>query len=234
MLRRVVVVVVPGITDLVGDMLPALVPLQAHGAVLVPLTYTRFDAADSMEHLAATVWRHVVDAYAHKLRRRRLVLLGFSMGSFVVQEMLKRTPDGVHVAAAVLVGAAPPGSMRDNVPHILRGYPEFCYSEEAETRSGTNTPAVPLRRGVIAAAYLLAGRPRRFEPEDRVPVLVIHGTRDSVLPADNAHALKRMYHADLLLLPGARHNVFHDRRSVEAIQRELGPWLVAALGLDGA
>jgi pimeloyl-ACP methyl ester carboxylesterase len=74
---------------------------------------------------------------------------------------------------------------------------------------------------VIAAAYIMMGDDAA--PASPVPTLVLHGELDDTLPLHNAHALAHAFSADLVVLPGVHHNVFHE--APHAVEAALLAWL---------
>jgi pimeloyl-ACP methyl ester carboxylesterase len=209
-MRHVALVLLPGITDCVEQMTPAVAGLAQRGASVIPIVYSDMGAAQSIEGLARSVWQHIDAAHPHAaLRGCVLVLIGFSMGSFVAQAMLadvpQALPGGACALALVLVGGAAPGSMHSNAAALGRAFSRF---QDAEARGWRPCRAVPLHRGIIAAAYLLTGRRVRMPPG--VPVLAVHGSDDDTLPLHNAVDMVHAYGADMHVIPSARHNVFRD------------------------
>jgi alpha-beta hydrolase superfamily lysophospholipase len=61
----------------------------------------------------------------------------------------------------------------------------------------------------------------------RVPILVVHGSADDVVPVDHAHRIaKNAQNADVVILDGATHQLRKEPRAVEAVRE----WLKAQLG----
>ena len=77
---------------------------------------------------------------------------------------------------------------------------------------------------VAGLSGFLAEQSRRYASLE-VPVLLIHGTHDRVVPAWNhpTRTLKQYPKAELVLLPGAGHGLHHTR--VEAIATAITGWL---------
>jgi pimeloyl-ACP methyl ester carboxylesterase len=235
-LRHVALVLLPGITDCVEQMTAATMALQHRGAVIVPIVYADFGTVQSIESLAAHVWRHIAAPFvAAALRDRVVVLVGFSMGSFVAQAMYACAPTplpgGACALALSLVGGAPPGSMRSNAAALGRAFSHFT-SEEQRDDAAQPCRDMPLHRGVIAAAYLLtvgAGAGAGVGATGTsVPVLVVHGERDDALPLHNAFELARAFRARVYLIPGTRHNVFRD--APRQVAAALDAWITHDVG----
>lgn len=209
-MRHLALVLLPGITNRAADMVPATAALQRLGATVVPISYDAFGTASSIESLAARIWQAIQDM--PELRGRVVVLVGFSMGSFVAQAMARMIPSSIPLCnvALVLIGGAPPGSMRRNASSLGRAYKRFTDAHEDVTSP------VPLHRGIIAAAFLIMGVPGSAacaseSTSPAPPTLVVHGERDDTLPAFNANDLACKYGAgdeDLVIVPNAPHNLF--------------------------
>ena len=177
---------------------------------------------EGMADEAAAVLRALGGGPAH--------VLGFSMGGYIAQELALRHPD--QVASLILVSTGPGGpdqvepdaevqaamrirtsqtpeeNLRRQFPYaVAPGYFD-AHPEELEElirlRLQKPTPVhVYVRQHEATRRWRgLGGRGAAVE----VPVLIVHGDRDRLLPVENARRLaERIPGAELRLIPGAGH-----------------------------
>jgi uncharacterized protein len=140
-------------------------------------------------------------------RKRRLVLVGYSLGTGVAAEMALRG----WGARMVLVA------------------PYTSVPEAAGALAGRSSLA-PLGRLVSPLARVLVAD--RFDtaakaPRISIPVLIIHGAEDQVVPADMGAALAKRFPSALIeLVPGADHFLFkppHAAATLSAIAAFAAP-----------
>ncbi|MCW3478243.1 alpha/beta fold hydrolase [Neisseriaceae bacterium JH1-16] len=110
------------------------------------------------------------------------VIVGHSMGGFVVQHWLARNP----ARRAVLMGAVP-----------------FDKLDVDELRAAQDNLASPFARTVLAEA--MANSPEARVENVKVPVTVIGGARDKVIPPAIVGRTARAYGRPALMLPNSGH-----------------------------
>jgi 3-oxoadipate enol-lactonase len=166
---------------------------------------------------------------------------GISMGGRIAQRLAISSPNRV---AAVVLGATTPGDL-----HGVQRSPEvaakFQTAEPADRFrmliDELYTPAFQTAHPEVVERFriLIVGEPKPTEilrlhyqasqsheawdelPSITAPVLVIHGTDDTVNPTANAHLLaERIPGAELYLIDGARHG-YHVERHPEATEAVL-------------
>jgi pimeloyl-ACP methyl ester carboxylesterase len=158
------------------------------------------------------------------------VIIGHSMGGFVVQKYLEKHP----AAAAVLLASIPPRGVLDTVLRIVRRHPlRFLKAnatlslyplvdDPALARELFFSPSMPeadvqryfakLQDESYSAFLdmLLFDRP---QPERvRVPVLVLGAENDTIFHTYEVEATARAYHTSAKIFPGMAHNVLLEPR----------------------
>ena len=168
---------------------------------------------------------------------QRADVLGWSMGGFVVQELLRRHPD--RVDRAILVGTNPGGDraslgprwvqradsdpdaglatyLRTNYPHTRcaqsRGRAFLDRLDDAVTSGRYPQPTVPTATydAMVAAEdpWLRSNRNAAALRAVQTPVLVIVGRRDVITPPANSRSLAELLpNSQLLRVPAAGHSV---------------------------
>jgi 3-oxoadipate enol-lactonase len=181
----------------------------------------------SMEQFAGDALS-VLDA----LRIESAHVLGVSMGGFVAQLLTLSAPE--RVRSLVLVGTGPGGPEHERVPGETvkawlanAGLPPAEYARQTMHLSFSPgwSEEHPERYEELLVARLEHPTPpecwlAQFEAANRfldsgapveeigVPVLVVHGDADRVVPVSNGHLLaRRIAGAELALLPGRGHVV---------------------------
>jgi pimeloyl-ACP methyl ester carboxylesterase len=177
----------------------------------------RFDFAgrgESQGELFEMTFSHEVedvDAAITELCRQgvtRVGLFGSSMGGAVA--LLTAARDERVVAVATLAAVAHPEALDELWPDYVQQWRERGYVETEAGRIGQAFADDALEQNVIAAARVL-----------RAPVLVVHGTEDTVVPSsdavDIASAARK---AQLELVDGADHrfsNPVHLRPAMDKV-----------------
>lgn len=167
---------------------------------------------------------------------RSATVLGFSMGGMIAQELALRHPD--VVSGLVLVGTRPPtpahvpadrstlaAAMQPPAPgQSLADHLQVTWSRLAAPGFAQENPGLMdelvaqiVRRPtphacVIAQVRAIAGwhGPHRCA-RISVPTVVVHGTRDPLMPVGNGMRLARLIpHAQYVELPGVGHLVAHE------------------------
>jgi uncharacterized protein len=153
--------------------------------------------------------RSIVDAARalEGLSGLRLALIGSSAGGCVAVEATKR---GAPVDALALLAA--PAAWVSFADDPLGAVKRI--SEEA---------GMPLAEDVLADPTTWAGEFDTVVTESavndvRVPVLVVHGTADDVVPVDHATRIAdRARNAELKIVDGALHQLRRDERALETV-----------------
>ena len=154
---------------------------------------------------------------------------GASMGGIVAQELAIRHPE--HVASLIVGGTTPGGP--DSVPAenwaltVFIGQPdpedlgrsildvlyspEFLRDHPERIAEGLGLIGdYPITRIEVIAAQLLALAGHNVYdrlPDIEVPTLVLHGTDDPLIPAENGRLIaEQIPNAELMLLENARHS----------------------------
>lgn len=186
----------------------------------------------SFPEMADSIWQLLQD-----LGVERPDILGWSMGGFVAQELLRRHPDGVD--RTVLVGTNPGGrgarlgpkwvqkadsdSDGSDRTYLRTNYPatqcaqargrQFLSRLEQAVVAGRypmpHTPGATYRRMVRAEdPWLRSQRNAKALPGLRSPVLVMVGDRDVITPPGNSRAIAALIPgATLVTVPAAGHSV---------------------------
>ena len=160
-------------------------------------------------------------------------ILGASMGGMIAQEIALRRPERVHslilgcTACGPIHRAAWPNFRR--APGLwqwlyLRGEARerslipFLYADDTPPERVAEDIAIRLRRPsslrgtIYQLAAIFGWNSSQRLRQLRVPVLILHGDTDHVLPVANAHAIARnVPHAKLVVLKGAGHMLITDQ-----------------------
>ena len=156
----------------------------------------------------------------------RAHVYGQSFGGMVAQEMALTRPDRVR---ALILGCTHVGTryaVRAKSSKVPKGTSwRAMYAPDFPDRHPEHV-AEDLRIGGAQPKHPEGGR-RQWEamqgfdsydrlPELGVPTLILHGTEDQAIPAENARVLAdRIPHAELVLLEGAGH-LYHSERAEAA------------------
>jgi pimeloyl-ACP methyl ester carboxylesterase len=191
-----VVVALPGLGETATTFPPALfAPLQAHGLTCVAVTYGPA-SVKSVPAMAADTWAGIRSLFGDI--PVPVVLMGWSLGGFVAQTMTRNNP-GPDVVVGVVLAATGCGKISTMLKGMrLKSIPkppqmgkmlfDPAWFEQALSIFRMDVPCAPLK----------------------VPVLIVHGDDDGVLPLHNAQTLYAANdpQATLLVLPGVPHGVF--------------------------
>jgi uncharacterized protein len=147
-----------------------------------------------------------------------------------------RALDGLAGLPLALVGSSAGGSVATVA--VERGAPvdalgllaapatwvSFADEPDAAVRRITEESGMPLSEEVLADPTVWAGEFGTVVTEDavvhiRVPLLVVHGSADDVVPVDHARRIaERARDAELVILEGALHQLRRDDRAVAALE----------------
>jgi hypothetical protein len=181
--------------------LPLLPVLHRLGMTSLVISYRNDPGAprspDGLTHLGADEW-HDLDAavaYAAAHGARRVVLIGYSMGGAMVCDFLRRSPRAALVTAAVL-----------DAPVLEWRRPLAMAASGAGLPGPLIAPAeaiVGWRTGVDLAHEDQLAHADRL----RVPIALLHGTADRVVPLADSRALRSALPGEVRLFefPGAGH-----------------------------
>ncbi|MFD6156370.1 alpha/beta fold hydrolase [Nocardia sp. NPDC060256] len=188
--------------------------------------------SDKPDELYSTVgFADDVVAVLDDLGIEHAAVYGTSMGGRVAQWLAARHPERVH---ALVLGCTSPGgkhsiergpeirqSLIDPDPDAAhQALLELMYTPEwlAHNAGPHNTLGDPTMPAYAKRRHLMASnRHDAWDvlPDITTPTLIVHGTEDRFNPAANAPLLaERIPHAQLRLIPGARHAYFDEFRSV--------------------
>jgi len=163
---------------------------------------------------------------------------GISMGGMIAQEVLAAAPDRVAAAALLAtspgqsLGVPPPDPMvlmaptpaelwaRLTGPGFADANPEVI-EEEARLSIDAATPAETIMRQIMAI--------QRFDPLDRVegldvPIVVVHGDHDPLVPYENGVRLAKKLGVELVTMEGAGHALEFERPAdvADVLDRHFG------------
>lgn len=243
---RAVVVIVHGLAEHGGRYHHVAEMLAGRGyAVMVPDLRGFGVSGGHRGHLER--WEHylhdlAVDVAAARARNLKVVLLGHSLGAVVaLSYALGKGPDpdllvlsapaidtdlprSKKLAARVLGAIAP----RIRIPNGLRGDqlstdPTVGEKYFADPLVHTHT-TVGLGRLALAAGEAC----RRDLTNLKVPTLVLHGGRDSIVPPRVSEPLGDLAVVERVVLPGYRHEVFNEEGGSVAVGR-VADWIESRL-----
>jgi alpha-beta hydrolase superfamily lysophospholipase len=181
--------------------LPLLPVLHRLGITTLVISYRNDPEAprspDGLTHLGADEWRDLDAAvgYAAGHGARRVTLIGYSMGGAMVCDFLRRSPRAALVTAAVL--DAPVLEWRRPLATAAGG-------------AGLPGPLVGPAESIVSwrTGVDLADEDQLAHADQlRVPIAVLHGTADRVVPVADSRALRAALSGQVQLVefPGAGH-----------------------------
>lgn len=151
---------------------------------------------------ASDLW--AVLAFARQRGYRRVGLIGESMGGMIALHSLSAALAAGHTPATMpfpdrllTLGAPADYNLTGGYrPYLLRYLAPHAWARPI-------APLLGFRLGPLSLA-----RPLAVVQHMRLPLRMIHGTADNIVPAQNAYLLhERMPHADLRMYPGVGHAV---------------------------
>lgn len=134
--------------------------------------------------------------HARSMGYQRVGVIGESMGGLITLATLGAVVANAADAIATL------GAPAD---YTLTGWPRPFLIRHLAPRSWARpiAPLLGFRMGSLKIAY-----PLEVIGQIRVPLLLVHGTKDGIVPVRNAHLLhRRAPHADLRIYQGVGHGV---------------------------
>ncbi len=140
-----------------------------------------------------------------------LALVGSSAGGAVATEAVER---GAPADALGLLAA--PAT-----------WVSFAADPAAAVRRITEEAGMSLTEEILADPALWAGEFEAVVTEEaivhvRVPVLIVHGSADDVVPVDHAHTLaEQAPRADVVIIEGGAHQLRRDERVIAALEEWL-------------
>jgi pimeloyl-ACP methyl ester carboxylesterase len=174
-------------------------------------------------------------AFIRALGLSQVDVLGFSIGGMVSQEIALQAPDLVR--KLILVGTGPRGAdmSTSRSAEIFAGVydpPEhlwlavhfsgsaagraagLAFLERKLRRRGRDpevTPAAAARQREAIGDYVAGGETVQGHLRDiRVPVLIVQGSNDVIIPTINSYVLQqKLPNAQLILYPDANHGSFY-------------------------
>ncbi|MDQ4041425.1 MAG: lysophospholipase, partial [Actinomycetota bacterium] len=159
--------------------------LRRAGLTTLLITYRNDPGAprspDGLHHLGLTEWRDLQAAarYARSQGARRLIVVGQSMGGAIVTQFMERSRLARHVAGLVLDAPALSWKPILELDATERGLPSFV--------------AEPVEWVVGLRIEVNWNRLDALDHTDdlRLPILLFHGTEDTVVPIETSEALAR-------------------------------------------
>lgn len=209
----------------------AALQAQAEVRTMLPLQ-------DSVPAMAAAAWARLDDVPP----QAKLVLAGFSLGGYVVQEMLAHPRRPLHAAALLSTSARPESPegavVRDQTVAALQA--DFAAVVDAVVRRGTHGADADLQAGlrsmmrdIGAQAAIRQTRAIQHRADHRsilatrdLPTVVMCGRQDRITPPALAEELAALLPgARLVLVEGAGHMLPCERPQavVQALQTLLIP-----------
>jgi pimeloyl-ACP methyl ester carboxylesterase len=217
------------------DIDPRIATGLAHTRHVVAIDYRGMGASGGSAPLTVAAMAHDVIALLGALGHARVDLLGFSLGGFVAQDVAVGAPGLVR--KLILAGTGPAGGRgiervgAASWPLMLKGlvtlrdprtylfFPRTATGRQAARafldavgRRLTATPRAFLRQREAIEAW---GRQAAQPLENlRLPVLIVNGDDDRMVPSALSHALaRRIAGAQLVIYPDAGHGSlfqYHD------------------------
>ena len=189
----------------------------------VPLL--RFDFAgrgESQGHVFDTSYSNAVEDvdaainWLQTLGVTRVGLFGSSMGGAVA--LLTAARDERVVTIATLAAIGYPSAIADRYPEQARAFEERGFVESPAGRIGRGFMDDALQHDVVSAVSIV-----------RVPILVMHGTEDAIVPQTDALDIaSAAQNATLDLVDGGDHQ-FHDEQMLRPAMRRIADFLAAHL-----
>ncbi|OAN51435.1 hydrolase [Paramagnetospirillum marisnigri] len=178
----------------------------------------------------------------------RCILVGHSMGGLVAQHCLA---DGDEVAAAVLMSSVPPSGLASSALHMSVFSPDVCMQLALLQSVGpaavkgevirkalfaAETPAEDVARLLprfqqesqrICVELMNPPRPRLPKPAGALPILVMGGDRDVLVPSFALYETAAYFDAELEVMSGAPHGLMLDSLWWEPTADRILGWLLA-------
>jgi pimeloyl-ACP methyl ester carboxylesterase len=167
---------------------------------------------NSIQEMGSAVWAAVKAAGI----RRPVILLGYSMGGFVAQTMYMQYPEAV--SGIVFVSTSAPNT-KDAIATVLSNFynkkrvKQLMESQKREgpSRSMYTSREIFHKEFTASSAYIFSNKADAFMKSVTVPVLVIYGESDNVIPGRLLAKLRKLKDKvsvyQELILPGVGHAV---------------------------
>lgn len=211
------------------------VSLRGHGD-----SEGRFDSASLDDYVS-----DVRQAIAHV--GGRCILVGHSLGGLVVQHCLAGESG---VKAAILMSSVPPSGLASSAMYMSIFSPDVCLQLGVLQSAGPSavkgevirkalfsqdTPAEDVEQLLprfqqeshrIGIELLNPVRPTRPNPDDHMPILVMGGDKDILVPSFTLYETANYFKADLDVMVGAPHGLMLDTLWWEPSADKVLSWLV--------
>lgn len=222
------VLLLHGLTGTPYDVAPFAEALHARGcAVRAPLLAGHAD----LSALEATTWR---DWYAsaeaafeelHAGGRRRVMMIGFSLGSLLALRLAALRPGDVAGLAALAVPLSFPGWQRSAIGALARlrttrglgRLVGMLPKDGPDVRVERAFRQSPSLRGfpfpALAEMVALQAEVADLLPHVRTPLLLLHGRHDHIAPVEHADRVAQRVgssHVHKVVLPRSFHILAHD------------------------
>lgn len=174
----------------------------------------------------------------------RCILIGHSMGGLIAQHCLR---PGHGLAGLVLLSSVPPNGLAGAALNMMLASPELWFQFGLLQSLGPAAVSAALIRKALFAdetpdaevlrllprfqseslriAFDLTTPPPLPRPDPAVPVLVLGGTADPLIPLGALHQTAAHFRAELAVLEGAPHGVMLDPAWVAPTLERIISWL---------
>lgn len=207
-----VLVALPGLGGTAASFPSALfVPCQLSATAVLAVTYP--PRVDDVSAIAASTWERL-SSLGLGGADTRVVLLGYSFGGFVAQEMAMQAPAALAGLVLVATSCQPPARLvRDIVQRIV----------SADSALDVPFAAAALSRAPAAHVHATLTMNQTCERlgslQGRFPVLILHGDNDAIVDVSGAVALAQILRSPqtvLRVLPGMSHAIISKRTEATA------------------
>ena len=200
------------------------------GVRVLAVTYSNTSLED-MNALGETTW-NALDEFGFA---QPLVLLGYSMGGFVMETMVHQRPDSV--AGLVFVSTSIPNlntfathiheNAAPSTTQFLKYITPKAGGAKASDESTTKLSPENFRRETVAIiAYTISNQAPLYIKDVRCPVLVVYGTKDTIIPYPATMELKNaLAYVPITMhaVDDASHFVFLEKS--DEVENAISAWL---------
>jgi pimeloyl-ACP methyl ester carboxylesterase len=205
------------------------------GVRVLVATYS-YACLEDMNALGETTWK-ALDKFGVA---QPLVLLGYSMGGFVMETMVHQRPRSV--AALVFVSTSIPNlstfasQIHNNVASSTTQYLKYLNpkpkAKAKPTKAITDEPETRLspedfrRETVAIIAYTISNHALLYIKDVHCPVLIIYGTNDTIIPHTATAELKNALGSVPVTeyaIDGASHFIFLEKST--QVENAISTWL---------
>ncbi|WP_135077040.1 alpha/beta hydrolase [Terasakiella sp. SH-1] len=175
------------------------------------------------------------------------ILIGHSLGGMVVQKYIEKH----DCRGAVLLSSLPPSGAMSSIMHMVTGSPDLYWSLNQVMMFGPDAMSFHMLKRLLVSddthPASLAEAHGLFQPEslrainevalfdvprkrakDDIPIAVIGGDADVMIPVSAFKETAKFHEADLEIIPGVPHAVMLDKRWKMVAER-IRAWLLRSL-----